>query len=96
MSATATITHASIGRGNTSSLPCRRVSTDRLSIVDRLADRSVTGRVYRYSSMSIMVIVYISNGVAAAAVGTRRGLWRDDSICRAKLKRSVQNYVAEG
>jgi len=44
MSATATTTHASIGRGNPSSLPCRRVSTDRLSIVDRLAARSVTGR----------------------------------------------------
>jgi len=44
-----------------------------------------------------MVTVYISNGVAAAgAVGTRRGLWTDDSICPAKLKRSVKNYVAEG
>ena len=37
-------THASICRGNPSSLPCRRVSARRLSIVDRLAARSLTGR----------------------------------------------------
>jgi len=37
-------TRASIGRGNPSSLPCRRVSARRLSIVDRLAARSLTGR----------------------------------------------------
>jgi len=35
---------ASIGQGNLSSLVCRRVLTHRLSIVDRLAGRSVTGR----------------------------------------------------
>ena len=44
MSATATTTHASTGRGNPSSLPCRGISANRLSIVDRLATRSVTGR----------------------------------------------------
>jgi len=54
MSAIATtFTHASTGRGNPSSLLCRRVSANRLSIVDRLTASSVTGqglqiRVHQY------------------------------------------------
>jgi len=39
-----TTTRANTGHGNPSSLPCRRISANRLSIVDRLAARSVTGR----------------------------------------------------
>ena len=36
--------HASIGQGNPWSLPCHALSTHRLSIVGRLASRSLTGR----------------------------------------------------
>ena len=39
-----TTTRANTGHGNPSSLPCRRISADLLSIVDRLAARSVTGQ----------------------------------------------------
>ena len=34
----------SLGQGNPSSLPCRTLSAQRFSIVDRLASRSLTGR----------------------------------------------------
>jgi hypothetical protein len=39
-----TTTHTCTGRGNHHSLPCRRVSANHLSIVDRLTARSVTGQ----------------------------------------------------
>jgi len=44
MASTTTFTHTSTGRGNPHSLPCRRISANRLFIVDRLAARSVTGQ----------------------------------------------------
>jgi len=36
--------HASLGQGNPCTLPCRTLPTHHLSIVDRLASRSLTGR----------------------------------------------------
>ena len=44
MSDAAVPAHASLGQGDPSLLPCRTLSTHRLSIVDRLASRSLTGR----------------------------------------------------
>jgi hypothetical protein len=41
---TTTFTHTCTGRGNHHSLLCRRVSANRLSIVDKLTARSVTGQ----------------------------------------------------
>ena len=93
MSATDTTTHASIGRGNPSLLPCRRVSTDRLSIVDRLAARSVTGR-----GLQILVhqhygyLLHLEWGSGSSSRDSSRFMERR----LAKLKRSVRDYVAEG
>jgi len=42
--ATTNTTHSSIGQGHPTSLAARKLSANRLSIVDRLAARSVTGR----------------------------------------------------
>jgi hypothetical protein len=42
--AAAATAHAILEQGDPTSLPCRTLSTRRLSIVDRLASRSLTGR----------------------------------------------------
>ena len=55
MAATTTFTYTSTGRGNPHSLPCRRVSANRLSIVDRQTARSVTGQ-------GLQILVHQHNG----------------------------------
>ena len=95
MSDAATTTHASIGQGNPSSLPCRRVSTNRLSIVDRLAARSLTGR-------GLQILVHQHYGYRLHLEWSDASGSRDSSrfmetiLCLAKLNRSVQNYVTKG
>jgi len=56
MSDAAAAAPASIGRGNPSSLACRRDLTQRLSIVDRLAGRSVAGR-------GLQILVHQHHGI---------------------------------
>ena len=109
MSDAAAAAPASIGQGNPSLLACRRVLKQRLSIVDRLAGRSVTGR-------GLQILVHQHHGrhlhlewSGGSSSGrlwkwsggiTGRLYWsrftKRQFVVSDRVKYPVQNYIVEG